>query len=514
MKRNYFVFCLMALFGSLNMQAYDFEANGIYYTVTDTATASAQVAVAADSETRYEGTVAIPSSVTYEGKTYSVTAIDEKAFYYCKGLTGVTIPESVKKIGANAFRNCAALTTLALPAGVTSIGYSAFFGCSGLTAFTLPAGVTTIEPYTFFGCKRMASINLGGISKIGGSAFGGCAALTSVAIPANMGQIESYTFQNCTGLTSVTIPAGIVNVGDAAFQGCTGLKSVTIPEGVEQIGRATFEGCTGLTSLALPSTVKSLVGSSFGGCTSLTSISVAAGNPVYDSRNNCNAIIETYVIKKQSETITNYKLVSGCQSTVIPDGVTEIGSYAFQNCTGLTSIDIPTSVTVVGVGAFMNTGLISINVPESITEIDEWCFANCDNLTTVTLPASTAKIQDYAFALCPALKDFRIGAEKCPTATNDVFYGTSIESATLHVPEGSIGAYTLVEPWNLFGTIVGGNASQVAPEKDAETAIAALQGAGKVQRVYSVGGMQEPRIQRGINIVRMSDGTTRKVLVK
>ena len=157
MKRNYFVFCLMALLGSLNMQAYDFEVGGIFYTVTDTASASAKVAVAANTEQLYEGTVAIPATVTSEGKTYSVTAIGEKAFYYCKALTGVTIPESVTEIGPNAFRNCIGLTTLALPAGVTTIGYSAFFGCSGLTSFTIPAGVTAIEPYTFFGCKRIPS---------------------------------------------------------------------------------------------------------------------------------------------------------------------------------------------------------------------------------------------------------------------------------------------------------------------------------------------------------------------
>ena len=182
MKRNYFVFCLLALFGSLNMQAYDFEVGGIYYTVTDTASASAKVAVAPGEEL-YEGSVAIPATVTSEGKTYSVTAIGEKAFYFCKALSSVTIPESVTEIGPSAFRNCAALTTLALPAGVTTIGYSAFFGCSGLTSFTIPSGVTTIEPYTFFGCKRVPSFNLGNITKIGGSAFAGCAALTSVAIP-------------------------------------------------------------------------------------------------------------------------------------------------------------------------------------------------------------------------------------------------------------------------------------------------------------------------------------------
>jgi hypothetical protein len=512
MKRNYFVFCLLALFGSLNMQAYDFEVGGIYYTAADTATASAKAVVTAGDEV-YEGSVAIPASVVYEGKEYAVVAIDAKAFYFCKGLTAVTIPQTVTKIGAEAFRNCSALTTLTLPSSVTSIGCSAFFGCSGLTSFTIPAGVTTIEPYTFYGCKRVPSFNLGGIRKIGGSAFAGCDALTSVAIPAQT-TIESYCFQNCKGLTSVVIPAGVLNVGDGAFEGCTGLTSVTIPEGVVQLGRGAFEGCTGLTAITVPSTVKSLVSSTFGGCTKLTSLAVAAGNPVYDSRNNCNAIIETYVEKKKDETITHLKLVAGCKTSVIPEGVTEIGINAFLNCTGLTSINIPESVTSLGVSAFQNTGITTITIPETITVIDDFCFANCASLTTVTLPATVTKLCSDAFAFCTALKDFYCLAEKAPTTLSDVFLGTDLANATLYVPGESYGSYSLVEPWSLFGTIVPGNGNLVAPEKDAETAIASLKDAGKIQQVYSLGGQQTSKLQRGINVVRMSDGTTRKVLVK
>ena len=513
MKRNYFVCCLIALFGSLNMQAYDFEANGIYYTVTDTTTVSAKVAVAAG-ENLYEGNVAIPASVTNDGKVYSVTSIDTKAFYYCSGLTGVTLPETVKEIGSNAFRNCSGLTTLSIPAGVTTIGYSAFFGCTGLTSINIPSGVTAIEPYTFFGCKRLPSVNLSGISKIGGSAFSGCTALSSVTIPANIGQIESYTFQNCSGLKTINIPEGVANIGDAAFQGCTGLTSITIPEGVAQIGRAAFEGCTSVTAVNIPSTVKSIVNSSFEGCTSLTSLSVASGNPIYDSRDNCNAIIETYVENKQGETVTHYKLIAGCNTSVIPDGVTEIGTNAFKNCKGLTGITIPASVSVIGVSAFQNTGLTSIVIPESVSAIDEFCFAYCENLTTVTLPATITKVEDYAFLSCKALKDFYCFAETCPTATKSAFISTPIENATLHVPEAAVGAYTLAEPWNLFSSIVAADGNLVSPEKDSETAIASLQNAGKIQQVYSLGGQQTSRLQRGINIVRLSDGTTRKVLVR
>lgn len=511
MKRNYFVFCLLALFGSLNMQAYDFEVDGIYYTVTDTASASAKVAVAVGEEL-YEGSVAIPATVNIDGKAYSVTAIGEKAFYYCKGLTSITIPESVKEIGSNAFRNCAGLSTLTLPAGVTSIGYSAFFGCSGLTSFTIPAGVTTIEPYTFFGCKRIPSINLNGITKIGGSAFASCVALDNVTLPEALTEIGSYLFQGCTGLKTISIPANVKNIGDAAFQDCTGLTSVTIPEGVVQIGRATFEDCTGLTALNLPSTVKSISYSTFWNCNNLASIAVADGNPVYDSRNNCNAIIETYTVDAKTGKQA-LKLIVGCKNTVIPDGVEEIGSYAFLKCTGLSTLDIPASVSSLGTAAFMGSGLTTINVPESITIIDEDCFAACENLASVTLSSKVTKIEDGAFASCPNLKAFYCNAEKCPTATADAFFDTPVETATLYVPNSSVGTYTLTAPWSLFGTI-SSEGNLVAPEKDSATAIAALQGAGKVQQVYNLSGQQSSRIQRGINVIRMNDGTTRKVLVK
>ena len=260
--------------------------------------------------------------------------------------------------------------------------------------------------------------------------------------------------------------------------------------------------------------MKALVSSSFGGCKNLTSITVADGNTVYDSRNNCNAIIETYVEKKQNESVTHYKLVAGCKTSTIPEGVTEIGTNAFLNCKGLTQAVIPASVTLIGASAFQGTGITTIAVPESVTSIEDYCFSDCDKLTTVTLPASVTKIGDGAFAYCTALKEFYCYAEKCPTAFSDAFTSTPVEDATLYVPEASVGAYTLAEPWSLFGAIVSVDGNLVAPEKDSETAIASLQGAGNVQQVYTIGGQQSAKLQRGINIVRMSDGTTRKVLVK
>ena len=134
----------------------------------------------------------------------------------------------------------------------------------------------------------------------------------------------------------------VTSIGYSAFEDCSGLTSVTIPNSVTSIGGSAFRGCLGLTSVTIPNSVTSIVGSAFSGCSSLTTIEVESGNTKYDSRDNCNAIIETN---------TN-TLISGCMNTVIPNSVTSIGSYAFYGCSGLTSVTIPNSVTSIGQSAF------------------------------------------------------------------------------------------------------------------------------------------------------------------
>ncbi|MBO7067828.1 MAG: leucine-rich repeat domain-containing protein [Bacteroidaceae bacterium] len=505
MKRNYFVCCLIALLGSLNMQAFDFEVDGIYYTVTG----KDSVSVVAGTNL-YGGSVTIPATVKNDTLEYKVAAIDSKAFYYCTDLTSVIIPEGVEKIDYAAFRNCSGLTSVALPASIKKMGNAVFFGCSSLASVTLPDNLTAIEPYTFFACKNLTTVSVpASVRRIGGSAFGDCKALTSVNIPVGITEIASHTFENCSALTSVVIPVGVTDIGDYAFQNCSALTSVVIPAGVTQLGRCAFFGCN-LASVTIPATVKLLVSSTFGSCPNLSTISVESGNTKYSAEGN--ALIETIVDDKTSD-ITK-RLVMGCASTVIPDGVTEIGRCAFENCNGLTSITIPASVTSIEDYAFSScTDLTSVTILEGLTDIGNYAFAGCENLESISLPASTATIGDEAFAQCSGLKVVTCNAIKCPKASSDAFLSIS-EDAVLFVPSASYDEYARTDPWKQFLNIDVIENNMVAEERDAETAITSLEGFGKIQQVYQLGGQQTSRLQRGINIVRMSDGTTRKVLVK
>ena len=414
-------------------------------------------------------TANIPSSVTYNSVSYSVTSIGNNAFFFCSGLTSVTIPNSVTSIGEWAFHHCTGLTSVTIPNSVTSIGESAFWGCSGLTSVTIPNSVTSIGLGAFYNCTSLTSLSVeagntvydsrnncnaiietstntlifgcqnttipNSVTSIGDYAFSDCSGLTSVTIPNSVTSIGYAAFKGCSSLTSVTIPNSVTSIGGWAFSGCSGLTSVTIPNSVTSIGESAFWGCSGLTSVTIPNSVTSIGLGAFYNCTSLTSLSVEAGNTVYDSRNNCNAIIET----------STNTLIFGCQNTTIPNSVTSIGDYAFSDCSGLTSVTIPNSVTSIGYAAFKGcSSLTSVTIPNSVTSIGGWAFSGCSGLTSVTIPNSVTSIGESAFWGCSGLTSVTIEAETPPALGSSVFKNTN--DCPIYVPCGTIDAYTSAWP--------------------------------------------------------------------
>ena len=255
--------------------------------------------------------------------------------------------------------------------------------------------------------------------------------------------IETATNKLLHGCKNTVIPSSVTSIGDRAFMDCSGLTSISIPSSVTSIGNSAFYGCSGLTSISIPSSVISIGSSAFIWCSGLTTITVDADNSVYDSRNNCNAIIKT---------ATN-ELISGCKNTVIPSSVTSIGGNAFYGCSGLTSISIPSSVTSIGNFAFYGcSSLTIISIPSSVTSIGESAFTNCSSLTSISIPSSVISIGNSAFSNCPSLTSVTCKSSTPPSLGEVVFWATPI--STLYVPVGSRSVYSSTSGWSEFDNIV------------------------------------------------------------
>ena len=362
-----------------------------------------------DEELSLDEAAAVTELSDYFKNNANITSFDELAYF-----TGLT------SIGSYAFFNCTGLTSVTIPNSVTSIGEGAF-SSSGLTSVTIPNSVTSIGDYAFNGCEFLTSVTIpNSVISIGDAAFYGCAALASITIPNSVTSIGEYAFSNCSSLTSLEIPNNVTSIGDQTFYNCSGLTSITIPNSVTSIGDYAFFNCSGLTLIEIPNSVTSIGSEAFCGCSGLISMVVSSGNTNYDSRGNCNAIIET----------TTNTLIYGCKKTVIPIGVTSIGYGAFYGCSGLTSVEIPNSVTSIGDYAFRGcSGLTSVTIPNSVTSIGNYAFYNCSGLTEVTVEIDTPL-----------------------TISWSVFSNRA--NATLYVPSGCKAAYEGAPYWQDFKEII------------------------------------------------------------
>ena len=521
-----------------------FEKDGLNYEIDNSGNAIVTSVVDKDIYT-----CEIKSPVEDGGKEYPVTAIGKNAFYNCDKLYKVVLPNSlvsigewaffgcselnqislnntsITEIGNYAFSLCSSLTSIDLPTSLKTIGRSAF-SSSGLTTITIPEAVTTIGNSAFascgdlaeiksnnstfsapdncnaiiqgntllFGCKNTNNIP-NGITTIGDNAFYGCSGLRKVEfLPSTITTIGDWAFFSCDNLYKVILPEGLTKIGGYAFSLCSNLKNIDLPESLISIGRSCFSS-SALTAIEIKKNVNSIGESAFASCESLDSIKVTAPDDSrYDSRDNCNAIIQRS---------TNV-LIVGCKKTKIPSSVKEIGANAFYG-SAIESIEIPSSVTTIGEWAFFSCGkLTNISLSNNLQYIDKYAFSLCSRLESISFPATLQDIGTNAFSSCKKLTNVWANMQNPQDIQEDVFEISVYNNATLHVPSGTTSHYQNATGWKEFNNIVEFDPSGIATPTIA------------FQRIYSDNGVLfiESVTDGSCNIYSVSGQLMRRLALK
>lgn len=386
-----------------------------------------------------------------------ITEIGDCAFCGCSALREILLPESLTEVKGGTFQGCSSLKGIFIPSRVKEIGTkrfssinsNAFSGCSKLEEMVVSpdnpsfdsregsnAIIETASNTLIAGCRN--TVIPDSVTRIGPSAFEGCSCPEQLYVPDSVTEIGRDAFKDCSGLRVIYVPggtdltdAGLPNgvrvferavnpedkaeievqvsghdgpitmhvpdsstrIGDGALCSCLGLRSIHIPDSVTEIGQEAFFGCTGMKTIHIPGNVTRIGDAAFAH-NRFIGMTVSPDNPRYDSREDCNAIIDS-----DSNT-----LIAGCKKTVIPEGVTRIGTGAFFECLGLTEIHIPDGVTEIGDQAFRGCSeLKDIHIPEGVTRIGDYAFCGCASIRHLQIPRSVTEIGEYALKHCTGL---------------------------------------------------------------------------------------------------------------
>ena len=334
-----------------------------------------------------------------------VTSISSNAFYQCKHLEGITLPETVVSIEGNPFIRNRYLTSISVsPANpvLASIDGVLFdktekrLVCYPIgrkeETYAIPQGIRIIGDHAFYNVSLLSSVTVPGtVTTIEDSAFEWCDSLTSITLPRSVTSVGNHAFSGCESIRRVSLPSTVTSIGNFAFSSCTSLTSIKIPDSVTSIGDHAFAECNSLTSITIPDNVISVGANPFATCAKLTEIIVSPSHPVL-------TVIDGVLFDKKEQRLICYPYACKTNSYTIPQGTQIIGGRAFYKCDFLASIAIPQSVVTIDSSAFYRCeALTTVTLPDTVTSIGYYAFAYGSSLKSVTLPDSVTFIDEQAF---------------------------------------------------------------------------------------------------------------------
>lgn len=452
----------------------------------------------------------------------------------CPLLVNLQIGNNVSTIGDYSIHDNPCLLSLTIPEGVTTMGINACKS-NGIEELKLPNSLNTIDKFTFSYNKSLKTIHFGtGLKEIAYGAFKGCSAQENIDLStSNIENIKLYAFTACTSLTSVKCPSSLRQIYGNAFSETPALQTVTFNDGLDGIGNSAFSN-SGLTTVTLPNSLTYLGNSAFSNCKDLASISIGTGITEIPSNcfTGCNALTSVDL----PEHVTSigrgaYSYCKGLVSITLPGSIQAVGAQAFAGCSNLEKVVIPDNVTTLGEKAFQFDkklkhvqigkgvatlekelfesceSLSSVELSEGLTAVKEFVFGNCSSLKTVTFPSTLTTLSNSTgFGWSPESLYFLGTQPATGERTNDEpFYGL-YTNTKVYVPESAFDDYKQSKVFKKFfeeNNLLTFNATGINTVKDSRIVPVMW---------FDLTGRQLCAPQKGINVVKMSDGSTRKIM--
>ena len=398
-----------------------------------------------------------------------------------------------------------------------NVGDYAFYSCDNLNNATIK-NKGNVGDYAFSFCRNMKSATLGNeIPKLGESAFSVCSSLESIVIPDAVETIGDHVFSSCSSMKSAKIGSRIKVIPQGAFSGCSSLTTMQIGSNVETINNYAFKGCSALSKIEIPASVTDIKIGVFGGCTSLSNVIMMEKESILNIGYN----YPNYSVKPTfSDCPLDYVYIG---RNISYDTGSDYGYSPFYRNTTLRSVTITDKETEISDNEFYGcTNLKNVRIGDGVTKIGNWAFSGCASLDYFAFGSEVKEIGQEAFSDCVSVTKLISRAKTPPTCGTQALDDINKWECTLIVPEGSIDAYRQAEQWKEFFFIEEGNgiATSIEAIDDTTFDTECTQETG-IQDVYDLQGrkvgtdMQQANgCKGGVRIVRLADGTTRKVVVK